>query len=191
MRGVCKLVPTCLGISKMMHPEKEQNRGKIILREWEESCPGKCSRAQRNPMSWRVAALAHGDTRIFSSIFSLEEFPLWLSGFRAWQSVSEGMGSIPGLFQLGWGSGIATSCRVGHRFGLYLAFPWLWFRPAASNSTPSLGTSISYWFGLKKKKKKEKKERNNKFPPEDPCETVWHSQGWNHMTNVGRQLSRW
>ena len=32
---------------------------------------------------------------------------------------------------MGWGSGVAVSCGVGHRYGSDLALLWLWCRPAA------------------------------------------------------------
>ena len=57
------------------------------------------------------------------------EFPLWLSGLRTRHTVCEDVGSIPGLNP--WvGSGVATSCGVGHRCCSDLAL--LWCRPAAA-----------------------------------------------------------
>ena len=52
------------------------------------------------------------------------------------------------------------SCGVGCKYGLDLAWLWLWHRPAAysSDSTPNLGTSMCQRCGPRKPKKKKKEE---------------------------------
>ena len=45
-------------------------------------------------------------------------------------SIHEDVGWIPGLTL--WVKDLATSCGVGHRFGLDLALLWLCFRPTAA-----------------------------------------------------------
>ena len=47
-------------------------------------------------------------------------------------SIHEDVGSIPDLTQWVKGSGIATSCGVGHRHGSDPVLPWLWCRLAAA-----------------------------------------------------------
>ena len=73
-------------------------------------------------------------------------------------SIHEDMGLIPGLTQVGQGSGVAMSYGVGGRFGLDLALLWLWHRPAATAlMTPSLGTSLCRGCSPKKTKDQKKK----------------------------------
>ena len=45
-------------------------------------------------------------------------------------SICKDAGSIPGLAQWGWGSGV-VSHGIGHRCGSDSALPWLWCRSAA------------------------------------------------------------
>ena len=74
---------------------------------------------------------------------------MWLSGLRTQQSVCESVNLIPGLTH-----SIATSCSVGCRCGLDLAFLWLWCSPQLyPNLPPSLGTCICHRCGPEKKKK--------------------------------------
>ena len=51
---------------------------------------------------------------------------------QIWLAAHEDVGSICGLIQWVKGSGIATSCGVGHRCGSDLALLWLWYRLAAA-----------------------------------------------------------
>ena len=76
-------------------------------------------------------------------------------------SIHVDAGLIPSLTQWAKGFGVAVSCGVGHRYSLDLAMLWLWHRlvAAAPDLTPSLGTSMCCWCGLKKTKKKKKKEK--------------------------------
>ena len=62
---------------------------------------------------------------------------------------------------MGWGSGVAVGCGVGHGCILDPALLWLWCRSEAvnSNSTPNLGTSICHRCGPKNQKKKRKKKK--------------------------------
>ena len=67
---------------------------------------------------------------------------------------------IPGLAQMGWRSGVAMSCDVGHKRGLDATLPWLW--PAAAAPTGPLAWELPYASTevLKRKKKRKKgKER--------------------------------
>ena len=58
---------------------------------------------------------------------------------------------------VGWGSGVALSCHVGHRLGSDPALLWLWCRPAAVAPVRSLAWEPPYAAGmaLNSKKKKE------------------------------------
>ena len=61
---------------------------------------------------------------------------------------------------MGWGSGVAVSCSVGHRCDSGLAWLWLWCRPAVAASIWTLSwTSICCRYGHKKKKKKNQPKR--------------------------------
>ena len=66
---------------------------------------------------------------LFSTISpeQLQEFSLWLSGWRTW---------LVSVSLAGWikGCGIAVSWGVGHRHGSDLMLPWLWLRLAAAAS---------------------------------------------------------
>ena len=77
-------------------------------------------------------------------------------------SIHVDAGLIPSLTQWAKGFGVAVSCGVGHRYSLDLAMLWLWHRlvAAAPDLTPSLGTSMCCWCGLKKTKKKKKRKEN-------------------------------
>ena len=56
------------------------------------------------------------------------EFPLGLSRLRT-QSCLWGCGFNPWHRSVGWGSGVAESCSVGHRWSSDPGLLWLWCRP--------------------------------------------------------------
>ena len=65
---------------------------------------------------------------------------------------------------MGWGSGVAMSCGIGHRRSSDLVLLWLWRRPAAVATIQPLAWEPPLWRGggpKKQKKKKKKKERDN------------------------------
>ena len=55
---------------------------------------------------------------------------------------------------MGQGSGVAVSCGISHWCGLDPELLWLWCSHS-SDSTPTLGASICFGYGPKKKKKNE------------------------------------
>ena len=61
-------------------------------------------------------------------------------------------------------SGIAMSCGVGHRCGLYLVLPWLWRRLAATALISPLAWEPPYAMGeaLKGQKTKNEKQQQKK-----------------------------
>ena len=84
---------------------------------------------------------------------------------QIWLAAHEDVGSICGLIQWVKGSGIATSCGVGHRCGLDPELLRLWCTLAAVAPTrplSRLGTSICRGCGPKKAKKKKKRKKRMK-----------------------------
>ena len=66
---------------------------------------------------------------------------------------------------MGWGSGVAMSCAVGHRHGSDPASLWLWCRPAATALIRSLAWEPPYAavsVALEKTKRQKKKTKKNK-----------------------------
>ena len=61
---------------------------------------------------------------------------------------------------MGYGSGIAMNCGVGHRHGSDPALIWLWCRPVVAAPIPPLAWEPPYDTGvaLKGKKKKQKSQ---------------------------------
>ena len=78
-------------------------------------------------------------------------------------SICEDVGSIPGFAQ--WVKGSGVSCGVGHRYGLDLALPWLWQRPAAAAPIRPLARELSYAWGAALKRQKTKKTKNTDCGP--------------------------
>ena len=66
-------------------------------------------------------------------------------------SIYEDTGSIPGLAQWVKGSGVASSCSVGHRFGSELVL--LWLRPSAAVLFQPLAWKLPYAIGYGPKNK--------------------------------------
>ena len=68
--------------------------------------------------------------------------------------------SIPWPPSVGWRSGIAVSCGLGHRLGSDSKLQWLWCRPGScsSDSTPSLASKLLYAAGWALKNKKQTKK---------------------------------
>ena len=67
---------------------------------------------------------------------------------------------------MGWASGIAVSCGVGHRRSSGPALLWLWRRPAAAAPIGPLAWESPYAVGaaLKRQKTKDKsKTKQNKI----------------------------
>ena len=60
---------------------------------------------------------------------------------------------------MGYGSGVAVSCGVGHRRGLGLSLLWLWCRPAATAPIQPLGWEPPYASGATPEKTKDKKNK--------------------------------
>ena len=82
----------------------------------------------------------------------------------------EAEGSIPGLAQVGQGSGVAMSCGVGRRCSSDPALLWLWHRLAAVALIRPLAWEPPHALGMaleKTKKKKasswKKKKKKNYF----------------------------
>ena len=71
-------------------------------------------------------------------------------------SIHEDEGSIPGLAHWVKGSGVATSCGVGHRHSSELALLWLWRRPVAAAPIRPLAWEPPYAAGVALKKTKKK-----------------------------------
>ena len=73
-------------------------------------------------------------------------------------NIHEDMGSIPGLAQWVWGSGVALSCGAGRRQGLDPTLLWLWHRPVATAVVQPLAweTPNAVGAALKKNKKRNK-----------------------------------
>ena len=78
-------------------------------------------------------------------------------------SAHEDAGSIPGL-AVGYRSGVAVSCGVGHRCGSDPALLWLWYRPVAAAPIQPLAWEPPYAMGadLKRPKTKQNKTKQNK-----------------------------
>ena len=57
---------------------------------------------------------------------------------------------------MGWGSGVAVSCGVGHRHGLDPALLWLWYRPAATAPIGPIAWEPPNALGAPLKKKRER-----------------------------------
>ena len=74
--------------------------------------------------------------------------------------IHQDAGSIPGLAQVGWGSGITVSCGVSRRHGLDPTLLWLWCRPAAAALIRPLPWELPYAAGAAIKRKKKKNPRN-------------------------------
>ena len=72
-------------------------------------------------------------------------------------SIHEDVDLIPGLRSLGWGSGVAMSCGVGHRHSVDPALLWLWHRPTAAAPIRPLAWELpcAASEGHKKERKKE------------------------------------
>ena len=60
---------------------------------------------------------------------------------------------------MGWGSGVAVSCGVGHRHGLNPVLLWLWRRLAAVALIGALAWEPPCASGAALKSKKKKKKR--------------------------------
>ena len=85
------------------------------------------------------------------------EFPLWCSRDES-DEEPWGYGFDPWLHSVGWGSGIAMSCGVGHKCGLDLALLWLWCRPAATALVRFLAWEPPYVAGVALKRQKDKQQ---------------------------------
>ena len=85
------------------------------------------------------------------------------------------MGLIPGLPQWVKQSSVAVSCGVGHRFGLDLAFLWLWCRPASVAVIQPLAWELPYATGVALKSKGKKKMHAEEVYP----------QGINQLNSTG------
>ena len=64
---------------------------------------------------------------------------------------------------MGWGSGFALSCGVGHRRGSDLALLWLWHSLAAAAPIGLLAWEPSYAAGSGPKKDKKKKKEGGLY----------------------------
>ena len=72
-------------------------------------------------------------------------------------STHEDVGSIPGLTQWVWGSGVTMSCGVGRRCGLDPILLWLWGRLAAVAVIQPLVWEPPYATGVALRKAKKEK----------------------------------
>ena len=72
---------------------------------------------------------------------------------------------------MGYRSGAAVSCGVGHRFGLDLVLLWLCYRPAAVATIQPLAWEPPYALGvaLKRQKDRGKKKKKNVKTEERQC----------------------
>ena len=61
---------------------------------------------------------------------------------------------------MGWGSGIAVSCGIGHRRGSDPVLLWLWCRPAVAALIQSLAWELLYIEGAALKSKQKTKKPN-------------------------------
>ena len=75
------------------------------------------------------------------------------------QLESRRMQSDPWPHSVGWESGIAMSCGVGHRCGLDLASLWLWCSLAAVTLIWPLAWEFPYGTGVAQKRQKKKKKK--------------------------------
>ena len=80
---------------------------------------------------------------------------------------------------VGWGSGIAVSCGVGHRCGLDLALLWFWCRPVATAPIVPLAWEPPHATGAvlektERPKKKKKKANISTWRQEDREEKELH-----------------
>ena len=74
-------------------------------------------------------------------------------------SIHEDMGSIPGLAQRDWGSGISLSCGVGHRCSLDPVL--LWYRLVSAAPFQPLARELPYATGAALKSKNKNKQAKN------------------------------
>ena len=111
--------------------------------------------AARRFLSWQLAffsGVSLLSPRYYQD-FSFQEFPPWCSGNESdWEPW--GFGFNPGLHSVGWGSGIAVNCGVGHRRDSDLA--WLWCRLAATAPIWLLAWEFLYATGMALKNKTNK-----------------------------------
>ena len=76
-------------------------------------------------------------------------------------SIHEDTDLIPGLTQWVKGSGIASSCGVGHRHGSDPTSLWLWDRPAAAVLIRPLAQELPYAATAALKISKKQKQKQN------------------------------
>ena len=69
------------------------------------------------------------------------------------------------LHSVGWGSGVAVSCGLGHRRGSDPMLLWLWWRLAAAAWIPPLAWELPCAVGAALKKKQNKQANNNNNKP--------------------------
>ena len=64
---------------------------------------------------------------------------------------------------MGWGSGIAMSCGIGHRHSWDPVLLWLWCRPAAEALIRPLVWELPYATGVALKRRKKKIQYCRRF----------------------------
>ena len=72
-------------------------------------------------------------------------------------SIHEDEGSIPGLTQPGWGSGVAVSCGVGQKLDLDPPLLWLWCSLAATAPIRPRAWEPPYAVGVALRRQKRQK----------------------------------
>ena len=93
-------------------------------------------------------------------IKTLQEFVLWLSGNES-DYCPWGCRFDPWHHSVGYGSGTAMSCGIGHRHGWDLALLWLGCRPVVTALIQPLAWEPPYVTGMALKRPKKKKKKNN------------------------------
>ena len=109
----------------------------------------------------RIWEIWHSSDEWKLATFSLSYFkknsPLGVPIVAQWkqiQLVSMRMW-VRSLASVGWGSSIAMSCDVGHRYGSDLVFLWLWCRSAAVAPVVPPAWELLYAVGVATKRKKK------------------------------------
>ena len=111
-------------------------------------------------------------------------FPSWHSGSESnWESW--GWGVNPWSRSVGWGSGVAVSCGIGHRHHSDPVLLWLW--PAVTAPIGPLAWELPYATGADLKSK-EKNKNEKAFPLNSISIVAWISMPFSDYLKVENSI---